>query len=159
MSFKAKSRPDLVITRQLQSLPFSLPIRAIRVILGFLVLSFVRFAVSLDVVPRRCERLGLPLTKRSKVVLNVAKFAWISFAGETAMGRICFIVVIGTVALGPWLAHKAHAFGIEQQGNEPLSEKNYTEWKGLMPLVNDKARVYLSWANGNERLYFKGTTP
>jgi len=44
------------------------------------------------------------------------------------------------------------------KGNEPLSEKNYSEWQGIMPVVNDKARVYQSWANGNEDLYYKSTT-
>jgi hypothetical protein len=73
------------------------------------------------------------------------------------MRRLCLVVVVATL-LGPWLASRALAFAMEEKGNEPRSEKNYTEWKGIMPVVNDKARVYLSWANGNERLYFKGAT-
>jgi hypothetical protein len=52
----------------------------------------------------------------------------------------------------------ALAMGTEEKGNKPLSELNYTQWKGIMPIVNDKARVYQVWVNGNENLYYKGTT-
>jgi hypothetical protein len=47
---------------------------------------------------------------------------------------------------------------METRGNSPLSELNYARWPGIMPVVNDKARVYQIWANGNERLYYKGGT-
>jgi hypothetical protein len=74
------------------------------------------------------------------------------------MRRTFLLAVVAMVSLGPWLAPRAFAFATETIGNVPLSELNYTEWKGIMPLVNDKARVYEEWANGNERLFYKGTT-
>ncbi len=74
------------------------------------------------------------------------------------MRRLCLIVVIVTAAFGQLSAQKAFALATDEIGNAPLSELNYTEWKGIMPLVNDKARVYQVWVNGNETFYFKGTT-
>jgi len=50
------------------------------------------------------------------------------------------------------------AIGTEEKGNQPLSELNYTDWKGIMPIVNDKSRVYQVWVNGNEYLCYKGKT-
>jgi hypothetical protein len=47
--------------------------------------------------------------------------------------------------------------GEEQIGNEPLSAANYEKWPGLVDVVNDKARVYYSWVNGNENFYYFGT--
>src|SRR5262245_35276259 len=52
---------------------------------------------------------------------------------------------------------KAWALGEEQIGNEPLSAVNYAKWPGLEAVVNDKARVYYSWVNGNENFYYFGT--
>jgi hypothetical protein len=49
------------------------------------------------------------------------------------------------------------ALGEEQIGNEPLSAANYAKWPGLAEVVNDKARVYYSWVNGNENFYYFGT--
>ena len=65
---------------------------------------------------------------------------------------------LAAAILGLLIAGKAFGFASEGFGNEPQSELNYTEWKGIMPVVNDKARVYETWANGNERLFYKGTT-
>src|SRR5258707_15537908 len=78
--------------------------------------------------------------------------------GGFVMRRFCLVAAVVTAILGYLLAQKAFALASESKGNEPLSEKNYTKWLGIMPLVNDKSRVYESWANGNERLYYKGTT-
>lgn len=55
-------------------------------------------------------------------------------------------------------APRAFALGTEEFGNKPLSERNYTDWPGIMPLVNDEARVYSNWVNGNEHLYYEGGT-
>ena len=55
-------------------------------------------------------------------------------------------------------AERACGLGTETIGNEPLHEANYTEWKGIMPVINDKARVYSNWVNGNEHFFYKGTT-
>ena len=56
------------------------------------------------------------------------------------------------------LVCNALGWSAETKGNEPFSELNYGSWKGIMPMVNDKARVYHTWANGNEHFYYKGTT-
>lgn len=53
---------------------------------------------------------------------------------------------------------KVFAMGTEEKGNKPLNELNYAQWEGIMPIVNDRARVYQVWVNGNENLYYKGTT-
>ena len=74
------------------------------------------------------------------------------------MSRLCFIAVIVIAIVGQLSAQQAFALATDEVGNKPLSELNYTEWKGIMPLVNDKARVYQVWVNGNEHFYFKGTT-
>lgn len=74
------------------------------------------------------------------------------------MSRLYLLVVIVTAAFGQLAAQKAFALATDEIGNAPLSELNYTEWKGIMPLVNDKARVYQVWVNGNESFYYKGAT-
>jgi|JI9StandDraft_1071089.scaffolds.fasta_scaffold14660_3 hypothetical protein len=51
-----------------------------------------------------------------------------------------------------------YAMGTEEKGNRPLSELNYSDWKGIMPIVNAKSRVYQVWINGNEYLCYKGKT-
>ncbi|MBC7821289.1 MAG: hypothetical protein IAG10_30750 [Planctomycetaceae bacterium] len=66
------------------------------------------------------------------------------------------VVVFGLVGL--LLATKAFALAFSEEGNKPQSELNYAQWKGIMPVVNDKARVLLTWVNGNEYLCYKGTT-
>lgn len=74
------------------------------------------------------------------------------------MNRLCFIAAIIAALVGQFSAEKAFALATDEIGNAPLNELNYTEWKGIMPLVNDKARVYQVWVNGNEYFYFKGNT-
>jgi hypothetical protein len=64
---------------------------------------------------------------------------------------------IAVAILGLWFVQRAYALATEVKGNEPLSELNYA-WKGIMPVVNDPARVYQIWCNGNENLYYKGNT-
>ena len=69
-------------------------------------------------------------------------------------------LLAGTVLaiLGSLTAQRAWGLGDETVGNEPLNDANYTEWKGIMPVINDKARVYSNWVNGNEHFFYKGTT-
>mgnify|MGYP007073179832 FL=1 len=43
-------------------------------------------------------------------------------------------------------------------GNEPQAEANYTEWPGLVDVVNDPTRVQLCWCNGDETLWYQGDT-
>jgi hypothetical protein len=61
------------------------------------------------------------------------------------------------VFLGHSVANRAWGLATETFGNEPLSELNYTEWKGIMPVVNAKARVYNVGVNDNEHMFYKGT--
>ena len=74
------------------------------------------------------------------------------------MRRLCLIAAIVIAIFGQLSAQKAFALATDEIGNKPLSELNYTEWKGIMPIVNDKARVYQVWVNGNESFYYKGVT-
>lgn len=67
-------------------------------------------------------------------------------------------LITASVALAHWPAQSAFGLGMETFGNKPLAEGNYTDWKGIMPVVNDKARVYRWWVNGNEHFFYKGTT-
>jgi len=64
------------------------------------------------------------------------------------------------VLVGSLLATGGRAWGAgeEQVGNEPLGDASYTGWKGLIDVINDPARVYYSWVNGNENFYFAGDT-
>lgn len=79
-----------------------------------------------------------------------------SFSKGKIAARATCITLIAWIFLFQY--QKALAIGTEEKGNKPLSELNYAQWKGIMPIVNDKARVYQVWVNGNENLYYKGTT-
>jgi hypothetical protein len=48
------------------------------------------------------------------------------------------------------------ALAMETHGNAPMHEANYMAWKGIMPVINDKARIYSVWCNGQEQFYYKG---
>ena len=63
------------------------------------------------------------------------------------------------VGVALFVATPTHLFalGDERIGNEPLSAGNYAKWPGLVEVVNDKARAYYSWVNGNENFYYFGT--
>jgi hypothetical protein len=63
------------------------------------------------------------------------------------------IVVLLVVSLQ---AGRAWALGEETFGNEPLSDANYTDWPGVMPVINTESRVYRIWVNGNEHFYYRG---
>ncbi len=74
------------------------------------------------------------------------------------MRRLFLIAAIVTAILGQLSAQKVFALATDEIGNAPMSELNYTNWNGIVTLVNDKARVYQVWVNGNESFYYKGTT-
>lgn len=73
------------------------------------------------------------------------------------MLRVRLVATMAAI-LALLLAQGVWAMGTETRGDKPLSALNYTEWKGIMPIVNDRSRVYEMWINGNERLYYKGDT-
>jgi len=52
----------------------------------------------------------------------------------------------------------AWALGEETFGNAPLTDANYKDWPGIMPVVNHPSRVYHVWVNGNEHFYYRGDT-
>jgi hypothetical protein len=58
--------------------------------------------------------------------------------------------------LGPLLPARAWGLGSEEFGNKALPEANYTQWKGIMPVINDERRVLQQWVNGNENFYYVG---
>lgn len=50
----------------------------------------------------------------------------------------------------------AWALAQEDIGNEPLNEANFSEWPGLVPVVNHPSRVYHLWVNGSEQCFYQG---
>lgn len=71
------------------------------------------------------------------------------------LSRFAAVVALVVTLL---FAEKGFAVGMEKHGNSPLNELNYTDWKGIMPIVNDKSRVYQVWWNGSEYLCYQGKT-
>ena len=60
----------------------------------------------------------------------------------------CFTLTLVRAALG---------LGEESLGNRPVDAANYPEGPdGILEVVNDPARVYRRWVNGNEHNYFRG---
>lgn len=74
------------------------------------------------------------------------------------MRRSGMIAVVAFGLVGSLLATKAFALKFSEEANAPQSEQNYVQWKGIIPVVNDKARILLTWVNGSEYLYYKGMT-
>ncbi len=74
------------------------------------------------------------------------------------MRRLFLWALVMLAICSPTAARTVWGLGEETIGNEPLHETNFTEWKGIMPVVNDKARVYSNWVNGTEHFFYKGTT-
>ena len=48
--------------------------------------------------------------------------------------------------------------GMELRGNKPLADANYTDWPGVVHVINNPSRVYQRWVNGGETNYFQGDT-
>jgi hypothetical protein len=72
------------------------------------------------------------------------------------MRRYSLAVAGLVLVVGQLLADRAWALGTEESGNEPIAEANYTDWKGLAAVVNDKSRIYQNWVNGNEHFFYSG---
>ncbi len=49
------------------------------------------------------------------------------------MHRFCVIATIVTAIIWNLFPNNAFALATDEEGNEPLSELNYTAWKGIMP--------------------------
>jgi hypothetical protein len=64
------------------------------------------------------------------------------------------LVVVGLILLS---SSRLLALGEEQLGNDPLNAASYAKWPGLIDAINNPARVYYSWVNGNENFYYFGT--
>ena len=58
--------------------------------------------------------------------------------------------------LGMAMVPSVFARATETIGNTLLNEKNYEAWPGVMPLINHTSRVYATWVNGAEQLYYRG---
>jgi thioredoxin-related protein len=52
-------------------------------------------------------------------------------------------------------ARQAHGWGRELCGNKPLNERNYQQWKSIIPVINHESRLYHTWVNGNEHFYYQ----
>ena len=64
---------------------------------------------------------------------------------RSVLGRALLASLVLIACCGP-----ARALGTEDFGNAPLNAANYTDWPGIMPVVNHPSRVYHWWVNGNE---------
>ena len=61
------------------------------------------------------------------------------------------------------IAHITHAstigiMGEETIGNKPFALPNYKNWPNILPVINNKSRVYHTWVNGDEQFYFNSST-
>lgn len=74
------------------------------------------------------------------------------------MRRIQTAIVLTTVLAFLGVARQVDALGTETFGNEVFHGANYKDWPGILPLVNDGARVYQRWVNGNEDFLYRGDT-
>ncbi|MCR9229800.1 MAG: HEAT repeat domain-containing protein [bacterium] len=72
--------------------------------------------------------------------------------------RVKFLSWGGCLLLLSCLTGPVWALGMEDFGNKPLNAANFTDWPGIMPVVNDTHRVYHTWVNGNEHCYYRGDT-
>lgn len=64
--------------------------------------------------------------------------------------RVLLIALLGLWPAGLW------AMGMEDFGDQPISEQNYAQWRNIMPLLTAGKCVYHSWVNGNEQFYYRG---
>jgi hypothetical protein len=64
--------------------------------------------------------------------------------------------ILGAVLCAAPLAHFAVGLGIFSEGNTPIDDRPYAQWSKIMLVINDEARVFHAWVNGNEGFYFKG---
>ncbi len=106
-------------------------------------------------LPRALAAWAMVAVSMGKTEYNAA-YANHLQSRDAAMSNFLWTYFVGVVlSIGP-LVQSGFALGIEDFGNKPLVEANYKQWPGIMPLINDEARVYRSWVNGNEHFLFKG---
>lgn len=72
------------------------------------------------------------------------------------MSRLNLVTALRTIVISLLASTNLWALATEDFGNEPLAEANYTAWKGIVPVINHKDRVYTNWVNGNEHFYYSG---
>lgn len=73
---------------------------------------------------------------------------------KSSMHNLFFSLILGLclITVNAW------PLGEETFGNKPLSDRNYTDWPGIVPLINNENRIYSTWVNGNEYFYYRGNT-
>ena len=69
-----------------------------------------------------------------------------------------FLIVVSLTIVQPGTASKVGMMGEETIGNKPFNGANFKPWPGILPVINNKSRVYHTWVNGDERFYFSPTT-
>lgn len=69
-----------------------------------------------------------------------------------------FLIVVSLTIVQPNPASATSMMGEETIGNKPFGGANYKAWPGVLPVINNKSRVYHTWVNGDERFYFSPTT-
>ncbi len=71
------------------------------------------------------------------------------------MNRLYCVFSLCVLGVG-FISERACGAGMEDFGNNPLNAADYSDWPGIMPVVNHNTRVYHSWVNGNEHFYYRG---
>jgi len=72
------------------------------------------------------------------------------------MRKIAYILINVVLVCG--LGAPIWALGTECIGNKSLNERDYRDWKGIMPVINHPNRVYHRWVNGGEGFYYRSDT-
>ena len=65
---------------------------------------------------------------------------------------IALFLALSPISLQVWALATEH-FGINH-----YPEGAFSEWKGVVPVINHSSGVYHTWVNGNEHFYFRGDT-
>lgn len=66
------------------------------------------------------------------------------------------VTLVAVASLGLLFPPEVIGLFMEDKGNTPAPDANYSEWKGITPLINQTNRVYHTWVNGNESFWFRG---
>ncbi|MFK7767683.1 MAG: hypothetical protein AB8B55_10720 [Mariniblastus sp.] len=84
---------------------------------------------------------------------NYERSLWVS-----SFSALLVILISSLGALGMRANEMAaRKMGTETIGNAPLAEANYKAWPNVMPVINNKSRVYHTWVNGDELFYYHGS--
>ncbi|WP_417384851.1 HEAT repeat domain-containing protein [Gimesia sp.] len=70
--------------------------------------------------------------------------------------RRSFPVLLSTLLMVSCIPSLVWGMGEETFGNKPLNALNYSDWPGIVPVINHESRVYYLWVNGNEYAYYRG---